>query len=118
MESNEGETYGVEARSVDIWQDTTCLELLEEGQLPDTMDLEEGKRARKRVNNYCWKGQKFYFKRLYVPKSKGRIPLVIQMHEELGHFGEQRTLAEICQRYFWHNRTEDVQTVVRRCQQC
>jgi len=118
MESNEGEIYGMEARSVDIWQDTTCLELLEEGQLPDTMDLEEGKRARKRVNNYCWKGQKFYFKRLYVPKSKERIPLVIQMHEELGHFGEQRTLAEICQRYFWHNRTEDVQTVVRRCQQC
>jgi hypothetical protein len=53
MESNEGEMYGVEARSVDIWQDTTCLELLKEGQLPDTMDLEEGKRARKRVNNYC-----------------------------------------------------------------
>ncbi len=56
MESNEGEMYGVEARSVDIWQDTTCLELLKEGQLPDTVDLEEGKRARKRVNNYCWKG--------------------------------------------------------------
>jgi hypothetical protein len=40
------------------------------------------------------------------------------MHEDLGHFGEQRTFAEICQRYFWHNRAEDVQIVVRRCQQC
>jgi hypothetical protein len=46
------------------------------------------------------------------------MALVIQMHEDLGHFGEQRTLAEICRKYFWHNRTEDVKTVVRMCQEC
>jgi len=40
------------------------------------------------------------------------------MHEDLGHFGEQRTLAEIQRRYFWHNRTADVKAVVRGCQQC
>jgi len=40
------------------------------------------------------------------------------MHEDLGHFGEQRTLAEIRRRYFWHNQTEDVKTVVKKCQQC
>ncbi len=40
------------------------------------------------------------------------------MHEDLGHLGEQWTLAEIRRRYFWHNRIEDVKTVVRRCQQC
>jgi hypothetical protein len=55
---------------------------------------------------------------MYVPKPKERIPLVVQMHEDLGHFGEQRMLAEICRRYFWHSRTEDVKSVVRRCQQC
>ncbi len=53
-----------------------------------------------------------------MPKPEERIPLVIQMHEDLGHFGEQRMLAEICRRYFWHSRIEDVKTVVRRCQQC
>jgi hypothetical protein len=53
MESNEGKISGVGARNGDIWQDTTCLELLKEGQLPDTVDLEESKRARKRANNYC-----------------------------------------------------------------
>jgi hypothetical protein len=53
-----------------------------------------------------------------VPKPEERMSLVRQMHEDLGHFGEQRMLAEIRQRYFWHNRTEDVKTVVRRCQQC
>jgi len=40
------------------------------------------------------------------------------MHEDLGHFGEQRTLVEICRRYFWHNKTKDVKTIVRMCQQC
>jgi len=39
-------------------------------------------------------------------------------HEDLGHSGEQRLLAEIYRRYFWHCRTEDVKSVVRSCQQC
>jgi hypothetical protein len=37
----------MDAKSIDIWKDATCLELLKEGMLPDTIDLEEGKRARK-----------------------------------------------------------------------
>jgi hypothetical protein len=40
------------------------------------------------------------------------------MHKNLGHFEEERTLAEICRMYFWHNRTKDVRTVVKTCQQC
>jgi hypothetical protein len=43
---------------------------------------------------------------------------VTQMHEDLGHFGEQRTLAAIRQRYFWNNWTECVKTVVKACRQC
>ncbi len=104
------------AKSIDIWRDATCLELLKEGLSPDTIDLKEGKRARKRASNYCRKEQRLYFKGLYVPKPEEKMPLVIQMHEDLGHFGEQRMLAEICRRYFWHSRTEDVKTVIRRCQ--
>jgi hypothetical protein len=44
--------------------------------------------------------------------------LVVQMHKDLGHFGEKRTLAEICKRYFWHNMTKDVKIIVKVCQQC
>jgi len=44
--------------------------------------------------------------------------LVVQMHKNLGHSGEERTLAKICKRHFWHNRTKDVRTVVKVCQQC
>jgi hypothetical protein len=116
--SREEEDYGVETKDTDIWKDATCLALLEEGMLPYTIELEEGKRARKRANNYCWKEQRLYFKELYVPKLEERIPLVVHMHEDLGHSGGQRMLAEICRRYFWHNRIEDVKSVVRSCQQC
>jgi hypothetical protein len=44
--------------------------------------------------------------------------LVVQMHEDLGHSGEERILAEVCRKYFWHNRTQDVKAVVRVCQHC
>jgi hypothetical protein len=53
-----------------------------------------------------------------VPRPEDRMGLVVRMHKDLGHFGEKRTLAEVCRRYFWHNRIEDVKTVVKVCQQC
>ncbi len=101
--SGKEENRGVEMKGIDIWRDATCLALLKEGMLSDTIDLEQGKRARKRANYYYWKEQRLYFKGLYVPKPEERIPLVVQMHEDLGHSGEQRMLAEICRRYFWHS---------------
>jgi hypothetical protein len=108
----------VEMKGSDIWEDATCLVLLREGMLPEMCELEEGKRARKRAEHYCWKEQKLFFKDLYVPRPKERRSLVLQMHEDLGHSGKQRFLAKICWRYFWHCRTEDVKSVVRSCQQC
>ncbi len=55
IEPNEEGTYEMDTRNIDIWEDTTCLGLLKEDMLLDTMDHEESKRARKRVTNYCWK---------------------------------------------------------------
>jgi hypothetical protein len=46
------------------------------------------------------------------------MALIVQLHEDLGHFGEQRTLAKIYKRYFWHNRIGDVKTIVKMCQLC
>jgi hypothetical protein len=112
------EEEGVEVRGSNIWQDATCMALLREGMLPEMFELEEGKRATKRVEHYCWKEQKLFFKGLYVPKLEESRSLVVQMHEDLGHSGEQKILTEICRRYFWHHRTEDVKSVVRSCHQC
>jgi hypothetical protein len=116
--SDDQEGHGEKSSCIDIWEDADCLTLLKEGALPDAVDLEESKRIRKRASNYCWKEQKLFFKALLVPKLEERVSLIKRMHEDLGHFGEQRTLAEIRRRYFWHNCTVDVKAVIRGCQQC
>ncbi|CAK9856367.1 unnamed protein product [Sphagnum jensenii] len=109
--SDDEEDHGAKSSSVDIWEDTDCLALLKEGVLPITVDIEEGKRIRKRASTYCWKEQQLFFKGLYVPKPEERMSLVRRMHEDLGHSGEQRTLPEIRRRYFWRSRTTDVKAV-------
>jgi hypothetical protein len=75
--SGEEEDCGMETKGIDIWKDATCLVLLKEGMLSDTIRLEKGKKAIKRASNYCWKEQRLYFKDLYVPKPEERIPLVV-----------------------------------------
>ncbi len=52
------------------------------------VELEEGKRARKRAEHYCWKEWRLFFRDLYVPRPEERRTLVVQMHEDLGHSGE------------------------------
>jgi len=98
--SDDEEDHGVKSSCVDIWEDTHCLTLLKEGVLPDAVDFEKSKKIRKKANNYYWKEQKLFFKALLVPKLEEMVFLVRRMHEDLGHFGEQRTLAEIRRRYF------------------
>ncbi len=68
---------GGEVKGTDIWQDTTCLVLLKEGVLPEMIEPEESRRARKRAASYCWKEQKLFFKDLYVPKPEERRSLVL-----------------------------------------
>jgi hypothetical protein len=115
---DEAEQGGEERKGPDIWQDATYMALIKDGVLPDVIELDEGKRVRKKVANYYWKEQKLFFKDLYVPKPNERRSLVLQMHEDLGHSGEQRLMSEICRRYFWYYQTEDVRSMVRNCQQC
>jgi hypothetical protein len=51
-ESDE-EDQEVVVKCINIWEDAVCLELLKDSSLLDTVELEESKRARKRVINYC-----------------------------------------------------------------
>jgi len=115
---DEREECATGSRNSDIWEDSNCMELLQTGTLPVSIDPIESKRARKRILNYRWQGQSLYFKDRLVPEPKDRLELVVQMHSDLGHSGEERTLTEICRRYFWHDRTKSVRAVVKGCPQC
>jgi len=43
----------MDTKCIDIWEDAVCLGLVKNGVLFDSVDLEESKRAKKRVSNYC-----------------------------------------------------------------
>ncbi len=47
---------GADSGNSDIWEDVTCMHLLQGGMLPATVDPVESKRARKRILNYHWQG--------------------------------------------------------------
>jgi len=52
-ESNEEEDQEMDAKCIDIWENVVYLGLLKNDALLNSVDLEESKRARKRVSNYC-----------------------------------------------------------------
>jgi hypothetical protein len=41
------EAYADDTSKIDIWEDAICMGLLKEGFIPDAIDLQESKRARK-----------------------------------------------------------------------
>jgi hypothetical protein len=51
---NEEDKCWIDTRNIDIWKDVTCMKLLQEGIVLNTANLEECKRARKRILNYHW----------------------------------------------------------------
>ncbi len=71
--------------------------------------------SRRTPNSHFWECESHPHTCLKVGL-RHRMGLVIQMYKDLGHFGEERTLAKIYRRYFWHNRIEDVKTIVKMCQ--
>jgi hypothetical protein len=55
---------------------------------------------------------------LVVSKPLEHKQIIIDLHEEIGHFGEGHTFAKVNKRYFWHNKIEDVKTIVHFCKLC
>ncbi len=54
IDFDEEEECWMDTEDIDLWNDTTCLELLSVSILLDTIDLEENKKAKKRIINYHW----------------------------------------------------------------
>ncbi len=60
----------MDTKNIDIWEDTNCMGLLREGILPDIMDLNENKRAKKRIINFLV-GAKVLFQGFVCAQTKG-----------------------------------------------
>jgi hypothetical protein len=69
--------------------------------LDDSIEVD---RAKRRLLNYHWKEDTLFFKNLVVPKLEEKKVLVKNIHKEIGHFNEGRTLVEVKKRFFWHDK--------------
>jgi len=79
IDFDEEEKCWTDTRNNIIWKDVTCMNLLQEGTIPNIVDYEKCKRVRKRILNYHWEDQSFYFKGLFVPRPEDHMGLIIQM---------------------------------------
>lgn len=60
------------------------------------LDVEEEKsRIRKWILHYYWNNENLMFKDLIMPKLNERSQQIFEIHNEIGYFGEGRTLVEI-----------------------
>jgi hypothetical protein len=58
------------------------------------------------------------FKELVVSKLEEHKQVIIDLHEKIGLFGKGHTFAKVNQRYFWHNKIENVKNIVHSCKLC
>ncbi len=87
-------------KHMDIWNDETCMILLLGGTLDQVLDdAIEVDRTKRRLLNYHWRKDTLLFKNLVLLKLEERKALVKDIHEEIGHFSEGRTLIEV-KRFF------------------
>jgi len=61
--------------------------------------LQKKTKIKKRMLQYQWEHDKFMFKELWVPRPNEWKQLILDPHEEIGHFGDGRTLAEFNKQY-------------------
>ncbi len=85
---------------MDIWKDETCMTMLFGGIMdPMLDDVTEADRAKIRLLNYHWREDTLFFKNLVVPKPEKKL-LLKNIHEEIGHFNEGKTLAKVKKIFF------------------
>ena len=110
--------------TLDITKDTAVKHLLVTGTYPHGTDAASKSRIRKRAANYCLSGGQLCrkptgrFPQRRVPEIQDRERLLSQAHDQLGHFGQRRTLHLLQQRYYWSGQSRDVQNFVRSCHVC
>jgi len=67
----------------------------------------EEKIANQKENSELYiKGNQLYFKGLLILKLEERKRIVLEMHHEIGHFGQHWTFAEVYKIFYWHNQTK------------
>jgi hypothetical protein len=76
------------------------LSLLQDGQAPNGVFEEEMTKIKKKIQNYNWHADQLLFKGSLVPKLEDRKEIIMELHQEIGHFGENMTFGKVHARCF------------------
>ncbi len=105
----------VQTCHLDIWEDALSMRLLTGGALVHDEHAEADiERTKKIMMHYYQQEDTLYFQNLMVPKLKDRSQIIKKMHNKIGHFGEGRTLSQIKQQFFQHDRTNFIKKIVNK----
>jgi hypothetical protein len=85
---------------LDIWENKICLSLLQDGQTPNGVYEEKMTKDKKRIHNYSWHANQLLFKGSLVPKLEDKKEIIMELHQEIGHFGENKTFVKVHVRGF------------------
>lgn len=96
-DDNVGE--GGEQKWKDVWGDLNCLQFIQIKQMPSSAIEKKNLQVKNQAQNYVWKGDQLCFWNMMVFKPNERKDIILEMHKEIGHFGEQQTFVEICKWY-------------------
>ena len=112
-------------KDLDPMEDNTLLHFLEHGTHRNGLSKRQCKRIQNLAKHYYLNDGKLWYRnnvdatefKLLVPPKEERTKLVERAHL-LGHFQSETTLKRLQEKYYWHKMKQDVESVVRRCQQC
>jgi hypothetical protein len=97
---------------MEIWDDELCLSVLNGNQIPIDCDERERLRIDKCILYYYQSNDSLMFKGLVVPKLEIQRQIIMDIHNEIGHFGEGKFFTKVNSWYFGHNMMELVKEFV------
>jgi hypothetical protein len=107
----------------DFFEDVDVMKYLKEGEVKATWSTKERDRVLQCAKRFVW--EKTHLLRLWpdgtkkvVPTPEERMKLIKHAHEDLGHFGVQRTYSLLQIHYWWRGMQPQVQALVAQCVVC
>lgn len=123
LAEQEGQADADAAHCTDVWDDALVMHYLRACVYSAGLSRAEQKRVQKRARRYVLQGDTLH-RRMpdgstrTVPPKADRRALVLDMHEQTGHFGEKRTAGLVSTMYWWRGMMDDVRAITRTCESC
>lgn len=101
-----------DVKNMEIWGDNMSMLVMNGNQLPTQCEEAEKVKVNKHIMHYYQSNDNLMFKDLVVPRPNECWQLILDLHQEIGHFEKGKTLAKLNKHYFQHNRSNKILQVM------